>query len=437
MIDRRPSDAQISEALRAHLPVTAEAGLRGRVMDAVAITTQQRPLPSFFGALSDADPIGRRRSLLIAAAFLLGLAVATAAAVGAWRLLQRDVLPKPNPPPPFGLAKPGLIAFVGDEEWIHVANVDGTAERVLVAERGTKPRWSHDGTRLAYWSYGESVGDLALAVVDADGGHRVLLVDHLNRENQSWSAPEWSPSGDQLAYVETVESAVRLMIVGFDGRPPRVVAQNVTGQQAWSPNGRLLAFGGAPSLSGDGVLADYGVWTVPADGSAPPTRLSRTYGEDLSFNDVQWSPDGRQLAYRAGSGEKRDPSGDRVVTAAEYRIYLIDAEGRNEHRLTRYEDNEVFPVWSPTGETIAYKRQIGAYTDGSPMLAMMVVNPVRGETVQLAQIPFDIPLDSRPLWSPDGSRILVDALDRGYLFDPTNAASPVPAIYGDWQRLAP
>ena len=84
------TDAQISKALRVHLPERAQAGLRQRVLEAAEMTAQQRALPSFFGALSDADPVTRRRSLLIAAALLAAMAVASAAAAGAWRLLDRD-----------------------------------------------------------------------------------------------------------------------------------------------------------------------------------------------------------------------------------------------------------------------------------------------------------------------------------------------------------
>ena len=103
MNDHRLSDAQIAAALRAHLPAHAQAGLPGRVMDAVEMTSRQRLLPSFLGALSDADPVGARRSLLIAAAVLLGLALASAAAVGAWRLLQRDSAPQLDLAPPADL----------------------------------------------------------------------------------------------------------------------------------------------------------------------------------------------------------------------------------------------------------------------------------------------------------------------------------------------
>jgi hypothetical protein len=72
-------------------------------MDAAEITSQRRSLPSFLGALSDADPVAARRSLLIAAALLLGLALASAAAVGALRLIERELSPKLDLTPPADL----------------------------------------------------------------------------------------------------------------------------------------------------------------------------------------------------------------------------------------------------------------------------------------------------------------------------------------------
>jgi hypothetical protein len=96
----RPTDAQISTALRSHLPERAQAGLRERILEAAETTTQQRSLPSFLGALNEADPVARRRSLLIAAALLLALAFASAVAVGALRLLERDPIQELSLEPP-------------------------------------------------------------------------------------------------------------------------------------------------------------------------------------------------------------------------------------------------------------------------------------------------------------------------------------------------
>jgi hypothetical protein len=103
MSGRPLTDAQISKALRAHLPEAATPGLRERVLDAVETTGQLRSFPSVLGALTEADPVARRRSLLIAAALLLAVVVASAAAVGALRLLERDPIDQSSLEPPADL----------------------------------------------------------------------------------------------------------------------------------------------------------------------------------------------------------------------------------------------------------------------------------------------------------------------------------------------
>lgn len=107
-MNARPlTDAQVSRALRAHLPQSAQPGLQQRIFEAVENTSQQRALPSFLAALSDADPVGRRRSLLIAAALLLAVGVASAAAAGALRLFQRDQVDELSLEPPADV--PGFV----------------------------------------------------------------------------------------------------------------------------------------------------------------------------------------------------------------------------------------------------------------------------------------------------------------------------------------
>jgi hypothetical protein len=86
MIDRRLSDIQLGRALTAQIPVTP-AGLRERISDAARETHQQRRVPEPFAALFDADPVTRRRSLLLAAALAVLAALLGAAVVG--NLLER------------------------------------------------------------------------------------------------------------------------------------------------------------------------------------------------------------------------------------------------------------------------------------------------------------------------------------------------------------
>ena len=140
MNGRPLTDAQISRALRAHLPDRAEAGLRERVLVATQTTGQQRVLPSFFGALSDADPVTRRRSLLIAAALLVALALASAAVVGGLRLLQREPVQDLSLETP---AEVQAFVFSSYDRLPHLAPVaittlesDGSKDRIYVDRSG-------------------------------------------------------------------------------------------------------------------------------------------------------------------------------------------------------------------------------------------------------------------------------------------------------------
>ncbi len=103
-------------------------------------TPQQRALPSFFGALSDADPVTRRRSLLIAAALLVALALASAAAVGAWRQLHRDPLPelqleRPADVPAFVLSSHDRMPQLPPVAFTTLKS-DGTETRIYVDRSG-------------------------------------------------------------------------------------------------------------------------------------------------------------------------------------------------------------------------------------------------------------------------------------------------------------
>ena len=99
MTEPRLTDDRIATALRTHLPAHARAGLATSVMDAVDRTPQQAQPPRVLRAVSDTDPRARQWTLLIAAALLVGLLLASAFAVGGMRILERDRVPIDLAPP--------------------------------------------------------------------------------------------------------------------------------------------------------------------------------------------------------------------------------------------------------------------------------------------------------------------------------------------------
>src|SRR5437899_11508621 len=108
-----------------------------------------------------------------------------------------------------------------------------------------------------------------------------------------------------------------------------------------------------PQLSPDGTRAAFVVtkavkekdtstgqiWVVPADGSAPPRKL--TTGDRDST--PRWSPDGRWLAFVAARGEKAKPQ-----------VWLLPTDGGEATVLTSATKGAGAPVWSPDSKRIAF-----------------------------------------------------------------------------------
>ena len=101
----------------------------------------------------------------------------------------------------------------------------------------------------------------------------------------------------------------------------------------------------APSPRGDVVVFEKGreIWTVPFDGSRPPSRLFFARGENTT---PVWSPDGRILAFVTDRG------------AHSYiALYTSDAEPIRYLAPSTSLDSD--PVWSPDGSKIVFVRQPG------------------------------------------------------------------------------
>ena len=142
----------------------------------------------------------------------------------------------------------------------------------------------------------------------------------------------------------------------------------------WSPDGTRIAF----------TRVDTAIWVMNADGSEQ-TVLYRGSADDLA-----WSPDGTKIAFasqRFAAGEGKE-------------IYVINATGGGETRLTQNPAPDFDPAWSPDGRKIAFTSE----RDGNSEIYVM--NADGSGPTRLTQNGVG---DDAPAWSPDGKKIAFDS----------------------------
>ncbi len=135
---------------------------------------------------------------------------------------------------------------------IHLVDVPGgkTVQVTSGDYDDSTPRWSPDGTRLAFVSSREGEPDREnnsdIYVVDAREG---ASPTRLTRWHGPDDTPEWSPDGSEIAYLQGSEprlSAYRqkvLAVMPSTGGSPRILAASLdrdVSRPVWAPDGRSL-----------------------------------------------------------------------------------------------------------------------------------------------------------------------------------------------------
>jgi TolB protein len=413
MTPRDDFDRLLSAWFETDAPRMAPEHLLDQVLARTARTPRRRTWPLLERLTSMQAtmrlPAPARGLILLPMLLLLALVAIALIAVGSERRL----------PSPFGLAKPGLIAYEANGD-ITLANVDGSGEIVLASgpTYGFGPAWSHDGSRLAYWSAANWDKPATLVVVGADGGHPEELVRDVVAPSSRIS---WSPDGRRLAFSAQVGTAYRLMIadIGRGGATP-VGDATVQGKDpVWSPDGRTLAF------TGGTTYRDIGVYLVGADGS--DMRRLTNVNDTVELGDYDWSPDGKWLLFTAGSFSHHD-------------VWLAAADGSDEHPLAATDRNEYAPTWSPDGRQIAYISEAWDGARASHATSTTIVVDANGSKPTVVGQNIGV-----GLWSPDGRYLIgwnpnPNGTDTPTLFDPAGqgAGAPLPLDNPtSWQRLAP
>jgi dipeptidyl aminopeptidase/acylaminoacyl peptidase len=305
----------------------------------------------------------------------------------------------------FDLTTPGRIVRVADPQ----ISPDGASIAIVVARA----------------NFNDNRYDAEIVIVDtATKAQRPLVPGR-----RGVSTPRWSPDGTRIAFLASPEGRPQVFVVAAAGGEPRQVTKAATPVHnfSWRPDGRAIAYTAfdeeprregedrfnrsfevrhnsylqteaprpmhvwlAPVDGGDATRLTGGAWTLPAPfppGPAPPPP--------------SWSPDGSSLAL-----VKIDStySGDRGAGT----VQILDVGSGKLRALTSHTRSEGQPVFSPDGSKIAYWYPRDGQGRFGTEITVAPANGGDGTPVTHA-------LDRhflRAIWMPDGKSLLVAANDK-------------------------
>jgi dipeptidyl aminopeptidase/acylaminoacyl peptidase len=291
---------------------------------------------------------------------------------------------------------------------IWLAATDGSTppRQFTAGPKDTQPRWSPDGTQLAFTAAREEKKPRQLYVMPADGGEPRRLTEL----KEDVTLPVWSPDGTRIAFSARVRDEAYEEEEDTKRKPRRF---------------RRLRF----KLDNVGWIGDRRshIFVVPADGSSEPVQLT-----DGDFDDIApaWSADGSRIAFTSARSDDWDVS-------LESDIYVVPADGGEVTRLTDGDGRYTAPSYSPDGSLLACRWAPGGW-DFPRNGRIAVVDAGDGSNRRILTSSFDRTCDPypelrEPIW--DGDSIVFSVEDRGdvhvYRVASNGSGEPERVVDGD------
>ena len=288
--------------------------------------------------------------------------------------------------------------------------------------------WNRDGTIL----FGQRPGG-PIFRVSAAGGEPAAVTRIEAPQQRGHAFPQFLPDSRHFLFFVTGRPEARGVYVGqldgfeakrlFDADSPAVYA--ATGHLVFIRERKLLAQAFDPDrreLSGDPLpIAELATGGTSVSASAAGPIAYRTSAADSGQRQLVWvDRSGREIdkvVYPDTSnvGPSLTHDGRRVavyrLTNGNMDIWTYDTRSHAWDRITQHAGDDIFPVWSRDGTSIAFGSV--RKTNGVDLYRTVVNGPPGSEELLLSTSHVKFPID----WSADGRFLLYDDLDPKRGFD--------------------